>query len=110
MIQTTSGRSVLLAALCICNAQTFVDGSANAIGVHAAFKAALNAYVGSSTEAAVVPEIHNITHSTEPPPPASPQVVPAQGNINQVSPAGVGEEAGGKEEEGEGRKRKGGSG
>ncbi|KAJ6455146.1 hypothetical protein C8R45DRAFT_1111527 [Mycena sanguinolenta] len=72
MIQTPDGRSLLCAALCICCAQTFIDGSAKALGFAPAFKATLDDYVGSSTEAAVVAEIRQITDSTSPA--ASPQL------------------------------------
>ncbi|KAJ6455163.1 hypothetical protein C8R45DRAFT_1036612 [Mycena sanguinolenta] len=70
MIQTPDGRSLLCAALCICLAQTFVDGSSQALGFAPAFAAARDSYVGSSTEAAVIADIRKITDST--PPPASP--------------------------------------
>ncbi|KAF8212935.1 hypothetical protein K438DRAFT_1805291 [Mycena galopus ATCC 62051] len=72
MIHTPSGRSLLSAALCICCAQTFIDGSAQAMRFLPAFAVALDAYVGSSTEAAVAAEIRKITDSAYPPPPASP--------------------------------------
>ncbi|KAJ6455175.1 hypothetical protein C8R45DRAFT_1036730 [Mycena sanguinolenta] len=72
MIRTLDGRSLLFATLCICFAQTFVDGSSNAMGFAPAFAAALDAYVGSRTEEAVVDEIREITDSTHPPQPASP--------------------------------------
>ncbi|KAJ6455152.1 hypothetical protein C8R45DRAFT_594650 [Mycena sanguinolenta] len=71
MIQTPDGRSLLCAALCICFAQTFIDGSAKALGFAAAFAAALDAYVGSSTEATVVAEIRKMPDSTHPPRPAA---------------------------------------
>ncbi|KAJ6455194.1 hypothetical protein C8R45DRAFT_1188547 [Mycena sanguinolenta] len=64
MIQTLDRRSLLCAALSICLAQTFIDGSAKALEFAAVFAAALDAYVGSSTEAAVVADIRKITNST----------------------------------------------
>ncbi|KAJ6455168.1 hypothetical protein C8R45DRAFT_1188295 [Mycena sanguinolenta] len=84
MIQTPDGRSLLVAALCICFAQTFIDGSAKALGCAAAFAATLDAYVGSSTEATVVDEIRKITNATEPPQPASP-LVPERTNTSTSS-------------------------
>ncbi|KAF7333928.1 hypothetical protein MSAN_02394700 [Mycena sanguinolenta] len=75
MIATLRGRSLFSAALCICCAQTFIDRSSVAMGFGPAFVAALNAYLGSNTEPAVVAEIYKITDSlpsTDPPPPASP--------------------------------------
>ncbi|KAJ7738775.1 hypothetical protein B0H16DRAFT_1569736 [Mycena metata] len=61
MIRTPFTRLLLLATMCICWAQTFIDGSSKAIGPIPAFATALTAYVGSSTEAAVVAEIHKIS-------------------------------------------------
>ncbi|KAJ7213694.1 hypothetical protein C8J57DRAFT_1732811 [Mycena rebaudengoi] len=72
MIHTLSGRSSLVAVLCICCAQTFAEGSSDAIAFVPAFAAALDAYVGSSTEAAIAAEIREITDPTEPPKTASP--------------------------------------
>ncbi|KAF7333940.1 hypothetical protein MSAN_02395900 [Mycena sanguinolenta] len=75
MIHTSYGRSLLSAVLCICYAQTFVDGSARELQFAPAFAAALDAYVGSTTEAAVVAEIHKLMDSpapTDPSLPASP--------------------------------------
>ncbi|KAJ6471422.1 hypothetical protein C8R45DRAFT_1014310 [Mycena sanguinolenta] len=72
MIQTPCGRSLLCAALCICCAETFIDGSSEAMGFAPAFAAALDDYAGSRTEAAVDAEIRQVTHSTPPLQPASP--------------------------------------
>ncbi|KAF7333946.1 hypothetical protein MSAN_02396500 [Mycena sanguinolenta] len=72
MIHTSYGRSLLSAVLCICCSQTFVDASARELRFAPAFAVALEAYVGSTTEAAVVAEIRKITDSTYPPQPASP--------------------------------------
>ncbi|KAJ6455141.1 hypothetical protein C8R45DRAFT_594261 [Mycena sanguinolenta] len=64
MINTSSGRPVILAALCICCAHTFIDGSAKAMGFASALAASLDAYIGSNTEVSVVAEIRKLTGST----------------------------------------------
>ncbi|KAJ7139166.1 hypothetical protein C8R44DRAFT_764001 [Mycena epipterygia] len=56
-----SGRSELVAAICICAEQTFTEASANEVGFSLAFAAALDAYLGSTLQEDVNREISGLT-------------------------------------------------
>ncbi|KAF7343569.1 GTP-binding protein [Mycena sanguinolenta] len=57
VLQTSPGRAQIVALLCICAEHTFTKGSAFAESFGPAFITALDAYVGSPTEAEVIKEI-----------------------------------------------------